>query len=76
MKDFEQRLDRLEALGREIQKTDVPLEDALKAFEEGIKLARTLEEDLSKVESRVDLLVNPPQDSADAEPNFNLFNAG
>ena len=36
MKNFEQRLERLEQLGTEIKKTDIKLEDALKLFEEGI----------------------------------------
>jgi exodeoxyribonuclease VII small subunit len=48
IKNFEERLERLEVLGEKIRKTDIPLDEALKAFEEGIKLARTLEKDLEK----------------------------
>ena len=57
-KSFEERLERLEELGDEIRKTDIPLDDAIKAFEEGIKLARTLEKDLEKIESRIEILMN------------------
>jgi exodeoxyribonuclease VII small subunit len=57
-KSFEERLERLEELGDEIRKTDIPLEDAIKAFEEGIKLARDLERELEKVESRVEIVMN------------------
>ncbi|MDR2247455.1 MAG: exodeoxyribonuclease VII small subunit [Treponema sp.] len=58
MKNFEDRLERLEILGEKIRKPDMPLNDALKAFEEGIKLARSLEKDLEKVESRIEILLN------------------
>jgi exodeoxyribonuclease VII small subunit len=70
MKNFEERLVRLESLGETIRKPELPLDDALKAFEEGIKLARSLEKDLEKVESRIDILMNGPEakpESEDAE---------
>ena len=57
-RSFEERLERLEKLGDEIRRTDIPLDDAIKAFEEGIKLARTLEKELEKIESRVEILMN------------------
>ena len=58
MKNFEERLERLETLGDKIRRTDIPLDEALKAFEEGIKLARTLEKDLEKIDSRIEILMN------------------
>lgn len=73
MKNFEERLTRLESLGEAIRKTDLPLEDALKAFEEGIKLARSLEKDLEKVESRIELLMNAPEAKAEESPELGLF---
>ena len=57
-KSFEERLERLEELGDEIRQTDIPLDEAIKAFEEGIKLARDLEKDLEKIESRIEILMN------------------
>ncbi|MCL2602703.1 MAG: exodeoxyribonuclease VII small subunit [Treponema sp.] len=57
-KTFEERLQRLEELGDEIRKTDIPLDDAIKAFEEGVVLARDLEKDLEKIESRIEILMN------------------
>jgi exodeoxyribonuclease VII small subunit len=78
VKNFEERLERLEELGEKIRKPDIPLEDALKAFEEGIKLARSLEKDLEKVESRIEVLMNAPEESdhrsaLDARPELGLF---
>ena len=70
---FEKRLERLEALGDEIRKSDIPLDDAIKAFEEGIKLARTLEKDLEKVESRIEILMNDAEDGEEEKPELGLF---
>ena len=75
-KTFEERLERLEELGDEIRKTDIPLDDAIKAFEEGIKLARALEKDLEKVESRIEILMNgadAPDADTEESPELDLF---
>jgi exodeoxyribonuclease VII small subunit len=73
MKNFEDRLERLEDLGEQIRKTDIPLDQALKAFEEGIKLARTLEKDLEKIESRIEVLMNGSDAGDDESPELELF---
>ncbi|MDR2185085.1 MAG: exodeoxyribonuclease VII small subunit [Treponema sp.] len=73
MKNFEERLERLESLGEQIRKTDISLDDALKAFEEGIRLARSLEKDLEKVESRIEVLMNAPEAKASESPELSLF---
>jgi len=69
-KTFEERLERLEELGDEIRKNDTPLDEAIRAFEEGIKLARNLEKDLEKIESRVEILMNGTDSGAgpDTDP--------
>ena len=81
IKSFEERLERLEFLGEQIRKTDIPLEKALAAFEEGIKLAKTLEKDLDKIESRIEILMNSasaddsstPDDQTGDSPELDLF---
>ncbi|MDR2490843.1 MAG: exodeoxyribonuclease VII small subunit [Spirochaetaceae bacterium] len=75
MKNFEERLERLEALGDKIRRPELPLDEALKSFEEGIKLARSLEKDLEKVESRVEILMNDAGAADDEKPVFELFDA-
>jgi len=72
-KTFEERLERLEALGDEIRKSDIPLDDAIKAFEEGIVLARNLEKDLEKIESRIEILMNSDEAGSDEVPELGLF---
>jgi exodeoxyribonuclease VII small subunit len=73
MKNFEERLSRLEELGERIRKSDIPLDDALKAFEEGIKLARALEKDLDKIEGKIQLLMNGADAPSDEKPELELF---
>jgi exodeoxyribonuclease VII small subunit len=74
MKKFEERLDRLEELAEKIKEPDLPLEDAVAVFEEGVKLAKGLEKDLSKIEGRVEQLLNPPEGPAEGEePEKGLF---
>ena len=51
MESFEKRLERLENLNISIKKSDLPMEDALKLFEEGIKLAKSMEKDLDKLKA-------------------------
>jgi exodeoxyribonuclease VII small subunit len=73
MKNFEERLERLEGLGEKIRKPEIPLDDALKAFEEGIKLARSLEKDLEQVENRIEILMNSPETRSTESPELGLF---
>ena len=42
MKNFEENLQKLEDLSSSIKKSDITLEEALKDFEEGIKLAKEI----------------------------------
>jgi exodeoxyribonuclease VII small subunit len=76
MKSFEDRLERLETLGEQIRKTDIPLDEALKAFEEGIRLAQSLEKDLEKIENRIEILMNSADAPADEPADLELFDAG
>jgi len=50
MTNFEQNLEKLERLTADIKRSDVSLEEALKDFEQGIKLARTMEKEIDKIE--------------------------
>lgn len=72
MKNFEERLNRLEEINTTI-KSGGDLDDSLKLFEEGVKLAKGLEKDLFKVERKIELLVNEPVKADGEEPNFELF---
>ena len=74
MKNFEEKLARLEELSTSIRRQDISLEQALSDFEEGIKLARGMEKELEKIEGKIQILMNQP-DPADpqATPELDLF---
>ena len=59
MENFEQKLKRLEELSSAIKKSDISLEDALSHFEEGIKLAQSMQQYLDEMEGKVQILMNP-----------------
>jgi len=74
MKSFEERLERLEELNGKIDEGNLPLEEAVALFEEGIALARGLEKELAKVERKIEILVEDTKDGETAgRPNLELF---
>jgi exodeoxyribonuclease VII small subunit len=72
MAAFENKLERLEEIGEKIRAGDLPLEESISLFEEGIKTAQILEKELAKIERKVEILVNQPQASGEA-PQMELF---
>jgi exodeoxyribonuclease VII small subunit len=74
MKNFEERLKRLEQLSERIREPDLALEDAVAMFEEGVKLSKSLEKDLDKIESRVEILLNQAENPED-KPELGLFDS-
>jgi exodeoxyribonuclease VII small subunit len=54
---FETALTRLEEIVSELEKGDIPIEQSLKLFEEGVKLARTCQARLQDAERRVEILL-------------------
>ena len=70
--NFEERLRRLEELSSSMRDGELPLEEAVKTFEEGVKLARGLEKDLSRIERKIEILINNPEEEK-SEPELELF---
>lgn len=56
-KKFEKAMERLEEIVQNLEGGDLPLEDALKAFEEGMKLAGFCSHKLEEAEKKVNLLI-------------------
>jgi exodeoxyribonuclease VII small subunit len=56
-KDFEAALKRLEEIVNRLESGEVPLEEALKLFEEGMKLSQFCGKKLDEAERRVEALV-------------------
>ena len=70
-KSFEERLARLEQVAASLKDGKIPLEEAIALFEEGSKLAKTLEKKLARVERKVQVLSGNAGDSG--EPALGLF---
>jgi exodeoxyribonuclease VII small subunit len=72
MKSFEDRLARLEEISEEIQEGKIPLEKAVSLFEEGINLSKGLEKELTKIERKIEILINKPE-TKEEKPEMELF---
>ena len=69
---FEDKLTRLEEINDNMKHGGIPIEKAMKLFEEGIKLASSLEKEIGKMERKVEILINKP-DTPEEEPKLELF---
>ena len=67
--DLEKSLANLEDLVEELESGDLPLETAMKKFEEGIKLTRGCQTALKEAEQKVQILLK----SADGDENLEDF---
>ena len=54
---FEDALNKLEKIVSKLEEGDIPLEESLKLFEEGIRLSRFCNQKLDEVEKRVEILL-------------------
>lgn len=67
---FENRLHQLNRLVADLERGDIPLEDALKHYEQGIALIRACQEQLKHAEQTVQRL-----QQQNGEEHFTPFNA-
>ncbi len=58
---FEEALQNLEKIVEELEEGNLPLEETLKRFEEGIKLARLCEKKLKQAQKKVSMLTRDEQ---------------
>jgi exodeoxyribonuclease VII small subunit len=54
---FEECLQRLEKIVEQLEKGEIPLEQALKLFEEGIALSNNCRKELEDAEGKVEILL-------------------
>ncbi|MBM4271463.1 MAG: exodeoxyribonuclease VII small subunit [Deltaproteobacteria bacterium] len=59
---FEEALGKLEEIVKRMESGDMSLEESLRAFEEGIKLARLCSRKLDEAERRVEILLKQGED--------------
>jgi exodeoxyribonuclease VII small subunit len=64
---FEAELTALESLVKTLEQGDVPLAEAMRAFEQGLEHAQTCEKLLSQAQAKLDELSRGADDTADAQ---------
>ena len=67
-KSFEKAMKRLEEIVHELEEGELPLEESLKIFEEGINLSKFLTQKLAKAEAKVQKLIKTQQGEYKTEP--------
>jgi exodeoxyribonuclease VII small subunit len=67
---FETKLKRIEDIVKNMESGDVSLDQSLKLFEEGIKLSRECQSELTAAEQKVQLLVKVEPDGAATTKDF------
>lgn len=66
---FESAMERLERIVEEMESDQLPLENLLKRYEEGVKLVRVCEEKLKAAEQRIEIITR----NAAGEPRLEEF---
>ena len=70
-KTFEQSMKQLERIVQELEDGDLPLEKAIKKFEEGIKLTKFCSEKLDETEKKVSILLKDSEGRLAEKPFIN-----
>ena len=65
---FEEALGRLEEIVKALERGDLPLEESLKVFEEGVKLSKTCLKMLDEAEKKVEILVGDKEGKRQPKP--------
>jgi len=68
LENFEQSLKKLESIVAKMERGDVSLEESVKLFEEGSKLADQCKQQLAEAEGKVEILVKQRNGSTKREP--------
>lgn len=65
---FEDALNKLEKIVSNLEEGDIPLEESLKLYEEGIRLSRFCNQKLDEAEKRVEILMKGKEGTLKPEP--------
>ncbi|HXV28111.1 MAG TPA: exodeoxyribonuclease VII small subunit [bacterium] len=65
---FEKALSRLEKLVEELESGNISLDEALKKYEEGVKLSRACQEKLAQAEKKIEILSRSLNGTLKKEP--------
>jgi len=68
MPTFEESLKKLETIVDQLEEGDLPLEESLKLFEEGVGLSAACKQELDAAEGKVQVLLKQRDGSLTVEP--------
>lgn len=68
MASFEESLKQLESIVAKLERGDLPLEESVQLFEEGIKLSEACKNDLESAEGKVQMLLKQKDGSRKPVP--------
>ena len=68
MPTFEESLKKLEAIVEQLEKGDLPLEESLKLFEQGVDLSAVCKKELDEAEGKVQTLIKQRDGSLKTTP--------
>jgi len=73
---FEDALNKLEKIVSKLEEGDIPLEESLKLYEEGIRLSRFCNQKLDEAEKRVEILMKGKEGTLKPQPFDPSMNSG
>ena len=65
---FEKAMNKLEQIVQELESADLPLEKAIRKFEEGVQLSKFCSEKLDETEKRITILLKDQNDRVFDQP--------
>ena len=68
MATFEDSLKQLEKIVDQLERGDLPLEESIRIFEEGVRLSSACKQELETAEGKVQILMKQRDGSMRAEP--------
>ena len=68
MASFEDSLKQLEAIIAKLEKGDLPLEESVRLFEEGVRLSNACKTEIESAEGKVQILLKQKDGSMQAAP--------
>jgi exodeoxyribonuclease VII small subunit len=66
--EFEKAFQQLETIVKRLESEELPLDDALQLFEEGIRLSRLCNQKLEEVEKKIELILADAKGQPRTEP--------
>jgi exodeoxyribonuclease VII small subunit len=66
--EFEKAFQQLETIVKRLESEEMPLDESLQLFEEGIRLSRFCNQKLEEVEKKIELILADPKGQPRIEP--------